>query len=351
MVFPESRQLDAQSIDDVRNWQDSVPPWMLSALCALLPIGGAFLDHLLREDLQAFVVLLHLASVLGLTFLGGRLAGYATAAISTGLLALPGTSFRLDWLSTGGAAWDDLVIFALVAAAAIELLMATMSAFKRLREAHAASSALAAERQVLLDELQHRTGNNLQMIASLLLLQARRIDNAVASRSLDEAAHRVLAVANIQRRLQETEGGVTDLAPIIGALARNMAEANAIVIAYEAENDLGGALPGTAGPLTLIAQELIANAVEHGTRQGEPSRICVRLKRVGQHTALLSVSDEGPGLPEGLQDNASLGLTLVRALAVQIGAEFQLRNRSNGPGALATLLINLSKPSGSRSSS
>jgi two-component sensor histidine kinase len=156
----------------------------------------------------------------------------------------------------------------------------------------------------------------------------------------------VAAVANIQRRLYETEGALISFERIVTGLASDMAEVNDARITCFVSPDLGSPPPGAAGPLTLVLQELIANAVEHGRVPGRKLEVVVSLRRHNLHLARLVVEDNGPGLPAHFHEDTSLGLKLVRVLASQIGSDFRLQNRPDGhAGAVASLMVVLASAS------
>lgn len=203
----------------------------------------------------------------------------------------------------------------------------------RLREALAHAVAQLREKdeliqhqEVLSRESDHRLLNGLQMIVSLLSMQSRAEENADAAAHLSTAANRVAAIARVHRRLHSLDGAV-DIAfkKFLSELCREYGS----ILASEGRRDRSIVVEGcdarlpaaTAIPLSLIANELITNAAKHGR-----GTITVRLEERPESGHLLSVCDEGPGLPEGFDPAASqgLGMQIVLTLVGQIGGELRI---------------------------
>jgi len=202
----------------------------------------------------------------------------------------------------------------------------------RLRKALARDQDLLAQKdrlihqqEILNRECNHRLLNNLQMIVSLLSLQSGAEANREAAARLSVAAKRVGAIGRLHRHLHSMDGTPTvEFKPYLDLLCRDHStmsmsdERPDQVIVVDA---IELRLPTTVGiPLSLIVNELITNAIKHGT-----GRITVTLRQSGKGHAL-SVSNSGSELPEGFDPTAckGLGMTLVSSLAAQIGGELQI---------------------------
>jgi two-component system, sensor histidine kinase PdtaS len=183
---------------------------------------------------------------------------------------------------------------------------------------------LIHHREILSRETDHRLMNGLQMIVSLLSRQSRAQSNADAAAQLTVAANRVATIASVHQRLHSLDG-VKDVAfkNFLDELCREYSSMlaedrrNQSIVVEGSEARLAAA---TAIPLSLIANELITNAVKHGG-----SAITVRLEAPeGGH--LLSVCNNGRPLPQGFDPTASkgLGMQLVLALIEQIGGTLQI---------------------------
>jgi len=201
-----------------------------------------------------------------------------------------------------------------------------------LRKALARDQALLRQKDVsirqqemLTEECHHRLLNNLQMIVALLSLQSQKEANAETASRLSVAADRVRAIAGLHHHLHSMDGKPTvEFKPYLDLLCSDHStmsmsdERPDQVIAVDA---IELSLPTTVGiPLSLIVNELITNAIKHGT-----GRITVTLARSGKRHAL-SVSSSGSDLPEGFDPTAckGVGMTLVSSLAAQIGGELRI---------------------------
>jgi len=217
----------------------------------------------------------------------------------------------------------------------------------RLRDALAESEAqlrqqdeLIHRQELLKKESDHRLLNDLQMTISLLSLQSRASTNAEAATQLAVAANRVSMIARIHHRLNSYEGVQTiEFKKFLQDFGRDFSamvssESSAEQIAVEGiEIDLPAA---TAIPLGFIASELITNAAKYGK-----SRITVRLEPDPKHGYALSVSNDGPSLPEGFDPGASkgLGMKIIQSFTRQIGGELRIGPGDDGQGARFTVLF------------
>jgi PAS domain S-box-containing protein len=181
------------------------------------------------------------------------------------------------------------------------------------------------EREVLLEEIHHRVKNNLQVISSLIGMQARALAQGPGRDALVECQMRVQAIALIHEKLY----GSRDYARVsfseyVRTLAADVFQAAGVspggVSLDLAVADVALAV-GKAIPCGLILNELITNALKHAFRDGRRGTIHVELAPVAAGLRLV-VWDDGVGLPAGfdLASSASLGLQLVRMLARQLDA-------------------------------
>ena len=198
------------------------------------------------------------------------------------------------------------------------------------REAEAAVARrlrqLLADRSLLLDEVNHRVKNSLQQIASVVRLQARAVAHPDAKDALNKTLDRIMAVGRVHEQLYKAGGevGQFDAGLYAETLARELVESlgrEDVVLETEvtpALLDLRQAVP-----LALILNELITNALKYGCPLGKPCRIRVVFETQGE-TYRLSVSDEGPGLPQGAapKTTKSLGMRAIQALVRQLEGEF-----------------------------
>ncbi|MCQ4162637.1 ATP-binding protein [Roseomonas sp. GC11] len=220
------------------------------------------------------------------------------------------------------------------------LLIASMrGALRRLRAESARQSRerelsqqLAHTREVMLQEVQHRVSNNLQMLAAMMLLQRGAVRDPEARRIIDTAAQRLELIARIQRNLQQPQGGGLPFHHLLRSLCGDVLVASgARGVAATIEADPITLPPEQTVPVALIVAELVANAVEHGFAGRERGDITITLLRQ-EETLQLNVEDNGAGPPPGftLEGSNSLGLRIVRALAQQIGGRFEMHPLPRG---------------------
>jgi two-component sensor histidine kinase len=173
------------------------------------------------------------------------------------------------------------------------------------------------DKDVLLKEVHHRVKNNLQMIASLVRIGAKNV-TPEALPIFRDIARRIITVGQAYNQLYAApELDLLDLGAYIGEVCEQVAAAaGSERIALAKELQPIGVDIDVALPIGLIAGELVTNAYKHAFPGGAEGRIRVRLAR-DDGSAVLTVSDNGRGLPEGRGGDAT-GLRLVDALASQI---------------------------------
>jgi PAS domain S-box-containing protein len=193
-----------------------------------------------------------------------------------------------------------------------------------------------ANQKVLLDELNHRVKNNMQMLHSLLRAAQRQTHSEEARGVLADASQRVGAMAAAQQVLYEAGNTVTynakDFLEGVCASARQAFSSKiGIVIAECTSEKLSN---DTAMPLALILNELLTNAAKHGMNGKGEGSIQVRLRKGrdlnGEDAFELCVEDDGPGFDLADAPMRSSGLGLVSGLARQLGGRFKV---GRAPGA------------------
>jgi two-component sensor histidine kinase len=194
------------------------------------------------------------------------------------------------------------------------------------------------EREVLLREIHHRVKNNLQVVSSLISIQANRLPTAQRT-ALDECQARIRTIALVHQRLyQSSDLASVELDLYVRELARNIHAALAapgVELAIECE-PIG--LPVDAAiPCGLILNELITNAFKHAFYSERTGTVHVRGERVGGDIRL-TVRDDGVGLPAAfsLASTSTLGFQLVEALVDQLAAKFRF---GSDPGAWFELVF------------
>jgi two-component sensor histidine kinase len=198
--------------------------------------------------------------------------------------------------------------------------------------------AALARKDALLREVDHRVKNNLQLISSLMLLQSRRMEDAVARQALKTMLERVGAVATVHRRLFQGEDSQRfDFADFIRDMAGDLALA-AGRDDVQITLDLAPlTIPASmAAPFALVLNELLGNALKHAF-PGQGGVIAISLAKV-DGACILTVSDNGCGMGEAQH---AFGLTIVNLLCRQLrsGLEFD----PGAPGVRATVRTPLSE--------
>jgi two-component sensor histidine kinase len=198
--------------------------------------------------------------------------------------------------------------------------------------------------QILLKEVNHRVKNSLQVVSSMLHLQASAIGDPALSERLNEASTRVSAVGRAYERLAynadyESIGLSSYLREVIGDLEAAVAPFR---VQLEAPEEIQFAAD-RAILVALIINELVLNAGKHAYPNSSAGSIWVRVVRTEKDFVQISVRDEGVGLPAGFDPPTSkrLGSRLINALAKQLGAE--LTRPVSAVGAIFLLLIPLDK--------
>lgn len=224
-----------------------------------------------------------------------------------------------------------------LASALCALLIASLrGARDRLEVERKRYASLAESRDVLYRELQHRTSNNIQVVASLLLVQAATASPS-GRKALTEAANRIALVAKIQHDLHRQARAPTPFRDFARDLLSNaVAAAGAEQVQVRIEGGETPLHPNQATPVSLVLLECVNNALEHAFAEARAGILHVALERSGERWRLI-VRDNGPGPPQDLNipDGSSLGLKIVRAMAMQLQGEFTITD--GGPGAVCEL--------------
>ncbi len=201
-------------------------------------------------------------------------------------------------------------------------------------------------------EIHHRVKNNLQTVAALLRLQARRTDPGGARAALEEAVRRVGSIAIVHETLShavEEHVDFDDVADRLGRLVTDVGS-HADQVRVHREGAFGVLPSETATPLAMVLTELLQNAVEHGyggSSEGPapeaPGRIELDAQRLGARLQV-EVNDAGRGLPEGfdLDGSTHLGLSIVRTLVEsELGGHLWVGPGREGRGTTARLDVPL----------
>lgn len=185
---------------------------------------------------------------------------------------------------------------------------------------------LLKQKDLLLQEMQHRVANSLSIIASILMLKARTVPSAETRAHLEDARRRVLSVAAVQQHLHPTEIGqsvnmehyLTELCASLSESIANEDDCKVSVVATQ-----GNASSGDAVSIGLIATELVINALKHAFPEQRPGCTIDVAYEVNGADWRLSVADNGGGKTELSWPPARVGLgtSIINALAEQLDAK------------------------------
>ena len=216
---------------------------------------------------------------------------------------------------------EDLLVRLKVSSADLE---------QRVNERTSELSATLNEREVLLQEIHHRVKNNLQVISSLMNLQLRSITDPPTREALQEAQSRVKAISLIHEMLyQSTDYANVPFSEYARKLTANVFDVVGVApgcVSLDLAIDDVALAVNQAIPCGLILNELITNALKHGFPNGRRGTVRVALGKLDTGNLQLSVTDDGVGIPAGLdiRHTKSLGMHLVHTLAEQLGAELEM---------------------------
>ncbi len=209
-----------------------------------------------------------------------------------------------------------------------------------LTNANAALAQRIEEKNVLLKEVHHRVKNNLQVISSLLNLQAGQIKDPDALQAFKESRNRVRSMALIHENLYQSKDiSQVDFGDYIKALTKGLmggfsSRDSPVRISIDIDNIM---LPvDSAVPCGLIVNELVTNCFKYAFTPSTPGEIGIAMRRTDNARLQLTVSDNGVGFPNDInfRNTESLGMQLVTTLAEQLDGIVTLQN---GAGTTFTI--------------
>jgi len=202
---------------------------------------------------------------------------------------------------------------------------------------------LLRQKELLLQEMNHRVNNSLQVIASILLLKAQTVQSEETRQHLREAHERVMAVATVQEQLHPSPFGLqievrTYLTRLCESLAASMTlDSQPVSLRVDASE--GETTSEHAVSMGLIATELVINALKHAFPGGAKGTIVVSFASSASAWRL-SVADDGVGISSCLPDapaRSGLGTSIVEALTRQLGG--RLTTSAASPGTTVSVTV------------
>ena len=181
-------------------------------------------------------------------------------------------------------------------------------------------------KDAVIREIHHRVKNNLQTIASLLRLQARRLESQEAKAALEEGVTRIRTIAFVHETLSQASSDLVDFDEVIKGVLRMLEDALGLVdqgVKTDVRGEVGELTAATATPLSLVITELVQNAAEHAFEaSGGTIRVTLERRDEALHA---EVEDDGIGVPGDFSwEGSGLGLQIVQRLVNELGGTIEL---------------------------
>ena len=202
-------------------------------------------------------------------------------------------------------------------------------------------SALLHQREMMLREIHHRVKNNMQVMSSLLSLQARTAHNPEVQKLLEDNQNRIQSMALLHEILYQSEDlAVVDFSKYVRRMVEHLFLSYGVdhrQIRLHTELDAVCLELDDALPCALLISEIISNSLKHGFPEQREGEVRILLRNEAGGGVALVLADNGVGLPERMDwpTSRSLGLRLVRALAEQLHASLDIRRHGGTEVRLA----------------
>jgi len=229
------------------------------------------------------------------------------------------------------------------------LLLVSVSDVTEARIAERLKDDMLKEKAVLLLELQHRVANSLQIIASVLLQSARKVQSEETRSHLTDAHKRVMSVAALQQQLSASSASDVQLRPYFTTLCNSIGASmirDHNQLSLDVSVDDSVATADVSVSLGLIVTELVINALKHAFPEDRNGRIKVDYHALGPNWTL-SVTDNGVGMPQGSGIKPGLGTNIIQALTNQLQAQLKLSDANPGTAvSISHMQISAVRPAG-----
>jgi two-component sensor histidine kinase len=202
---------------------------------------------------------------------------------------------------------------------------------------------LLRQKDFLLEEMNHRINNSLQIIASILLLKAQTVQSEETRRHLEAAHERVMSVAAVQEQLHPTPfGAEIEVKNYLTRLCESLAASMILEdqpVSIRIAAGAGATTSAQAVSMGLITTELVINALKHGFPGGASGEIVVGFESTASAWRLV-VSDNGAGISKRLPEEPlriGLGTSIVEALTRQLGG--RVTTSATSPGTIVSVTV------------
>jgi two-component sensor histidine kinase/CHASE3 domain sensor protein len=207
-------------------------------------------------------------------------------------------------------------------------------------EARAHAEGEQARLETLLQDTNHRIGNSLATVSSLLGLQLARSESGEVRSALEAAQSRVQAIASAHRRLRlgadlESTDASEFLADVVADIAST--QTSDVKVSLEAEVEPMVIPARDATTVGIVVSELVTNALKHAFPDGRQGKISVAFRRL-DGVPVLTVEDDGIGL-SGQPSRSGLGALIIRQLARQFGGDEPIYGSRDGGGTIVTVQL------------
>ncbi len=203
------------------------------------------------------------------------------------------------------------------------------------------------QKDVMAREIDHRVKNSLQIVAGVMRMQARNVSDPTAKAAFEDTFARVMSVARVHDSLHKSDSMEdVDMGETLRLLCADLTVGiTGAEQRLSVETDPGLIVPSrTAVALSMIATELVTNALKYAYEPGTPGEVAVLAKVAPDNVLTMQVRDHGRGLPPGWtaqpesnERGSGLGMRVIRAMLQQVGAEMMVEDA--GPGVCFTVLV------------
>ena len=171
-------------------------------------------------------------------------------------------------------------------------------------------------KSVVIKEIHHRVKNNLQTIASLLRIQARKTEDKAVKAAFSDSINRILSISVTHELLAQNGLDELEIKEVINKILKNSLRENLdgrVKLKIDVTGDNFEISSDKATTIALIVNELVENCIKHAFKGKDNGRITVKVKR-GEMKSYISISDDGIGMNEKDFDKGSIGLQIVKSL-------------------------------------